>query len=89
MTIHVSDKQGARLQGATVSVEQVSKDFPFGSAINNNIIGNLPYQVHFYCATHQYIMLKTSQLFEFYFFCVFFIRDGLLNDLMQPCLKMS
>ncbi|PWA97401.1 glycosyl hydrolase family 10 protein [Artemisia annua] len=44
VTIHVSDKQGARLQGATVRVEQVSKDFPFGSAINNNIIGNLPYQ---------------------------------------------
>ncbi|GJY89249.1 hypothetical protein Tco_0503877 [Tanacetum coccineum] len=48
--IHVSDKQGARLQGITVSVEQVSKDFPFGSAINNNIIGNLPYQVHHFAA---------------------------------------
>ncbi|KAI3774294.1 hypothetical protein L1987_48843 [Smallanthus sonchifolius] len=45
--IHVSDKQGERLQGAAVRVEQVSKDFPFGSAINNNIIGNLPYQSHF------------------------------------------
>lgn len=47
VTIHVSDKQGARLQGAVIRVEQVSKDFPFGSAINNYIIGNLPYQVCF------------------------------------------
>ncbi|KAK1419332.1 hypothetical protein QVD17_28497 [Tagetes erecta] len=45
--IHVSDKQGARLHGAVVRVEQVSKDFPFGSAINNYIIGNLPYQKWF------------------------------------------
>ncbi|CAH1423400.1 unnamed protein product [Lactuca virosa] len=47
VTIHVSDKQGARLQGAVIRVEQVSKDFPFGSAINNYIIGNLPYQKWF------------------------------------------
>nr|XP_043626758.1 endo-1,4-beta-xylanase 5-like [Erigeron canadensis] len=47
VTIHVSDKQGVRLEGATVRVEQVSKDFPFGSAINNYIIGNLPYQKWF------------------------------------------
>lgn len=47
VTIHVSDKQGARLQGATVRVEQVAKDFPFGSAINNFIIGNIPYQQWF------------------------------------------
>ncbi|KAI3774299.1 hypothetical protein L1987_48849 [Smallanthus sonchifolius] len=47
VTIHVSDKQGERLQGAAVRVEQVSKDFLFGSAINNYIIGNLPYQKWF------------------------------------------
>ncbi|KAI3499328.1 hypothetical protein L1887_35124 [Cichorium endivia] len=47
VTIHVSDKQGTRLKGAAVRVEQVSKDFPFGSAINNYIIGNLPYQKWF------------------------------------------
>ncbi|KAI3718319.1 hypothetical protein L6452_19183 [Arctium lappa] len=47
VTIHVSDKQGARLQGAAVRVEQVAKDFPFGSAINNFIIGNVPYQQWF------------------------------------------
>ncbi|KAJ0513734.1 putative endo-1,4-beta-xylanase [Helianthus annuus] len=47
VTIHVSDKQGARLRGAMVRVEQVAKDFPFGSAINNYIIGNLPYQKWF------------------------------------------
>lgn len=41
----MSDRQGGRLQGVTVTVEQVSKDFPFGSAIAKTIIGNLPYQV--------------------------------------------
>ncbi|XP_071691446.1 endo-1,4-beta-xylanase 5 [Rutidosis leptorrhynchoides] len=47
VTIHVSNKQGVRLPGAVVRVDQVSKDFPFGSAINNYIIGNLPYQKWF------------------------------------------
>lgn len=45
MTVHVSDMQGKRLQGAAIDVEQVSKDFPFGSAIAKTILGNLPYQV--------------------------------------------
>ncbi|XP_059654958.1 endo-1,4-beta-xylanase 5-like [Cornus florida] len=44
VTIHVSDELGDRLKGATVRVEQVSKDFPFGSAIAGTIIGNKPYQ---------------------------------------------
>ncbi|KAK3028677.1 hypothetical protein RJ639_037857 [Escallonia herrerae] len=44
VTIHVSDRQGGRLQGAAVTVEQVSRDFPFGSAIAKTILGNLPYQ---------------------------------------------
>ncbi|KAK2994247.1 hypothetical protein RJ640_029176 [Escallonia rubra] len=44
VTIHVSDRQGGRLQGAAVMVEQVSRDFPFGSAIAKTILGNLPYQ---------------------------------------------
>uniref|UniRef100_A0A5B7C3G5 Putative Glycosyl hydrolase family 10 protein isoform 1 n=1 Tax=Davidia involucrata TaxID=16924 RepID=A0A5B7C3G5_DAVIN len=44
VTIHVSDGQGDRLQGAGITVEQVSKDFPFGSAIAKTIIGNMPYQ---------------------------------------------
>lgn len=33
------------MAGATVTVEQISKDFPFGSAIAKSILGNLPYQV--------------------------------------------
>lgn len=33
-----------KLQGAIVSVEQISKDFPIGSAIAKTIIGNLKYQ---------------------------------------------
>ncbi|TYH62591.1 hypothetical protein ES332_D07G130400v1 [Gossypium tomentosum] len=44
VTIHVSDQQGNRLQGAVITINQVSKDFPFGSAIAHTILGNLPYQ---------------------------------------------
>ncbi|GMY05478.1 endo-1,4-beta-xylanase 5-like isoform X1 [Fagus crenata] len=44
VTIHVSDKHGDKLQGAAINIEQVSKDFPFGSAIAMTILGNLPYQ---------------------------------------------
>ncbi|GMP64258.1 hypothetical protein CsSME_00025616 [Camellia sinensis var. sinensis] len=44
VTIHVSDGHGDRLQGARITVEQISKDFPFGSAIAKTIIGNVPYQ---------------------------------------------
>ncbi|KAJ4964813.1 hypothetical protein NE237_016662 [Protea cynaroides] len=44
VTLHVSDVEGNRLQGAAIMVEQSSKDFPFGSAIAKTIIGNLPYQ---------------------------------------------
>ncbi|KAL2346050.1 hypothetical protein Fmac_000050 [Flemingia macrophylla] len=43
-TIHVSDSNGRRLQGAFICVEQISKDFPIGSAIAKTILGNLPYQ---------------------------------------------
>ncbi|CAA3026062.1 NUCLEAR FUSION DEFECTIVE 4-like [Olea europaea subsp. europaea] len=45
--IHVSDRNGAKLQGAEITVEQVSKDFPFGSAIAKTIIGNSHYQKWF------------------------------------------
>ncbi|KAI4297746.1 hypothetical protein L6164_037617 [Bauhinia variegata] len=44
VTIHVANSKGKRLQGASITVEQVSKDFPFGSAIAKTILGNLPYQ---------------------------------------------
>ncbi|KAK4424068.1 Endo-1,4-beta-xylanase 1 [Sesamum alatum] len=47
VTIHVSDRQGVELHGAAVRVEQVSKDFPFGSAIAKTIIGNSQYQKWF------------------------------------------
>ncbi|KAK2392927.1 endo-1,4-beta-xylanase [Trifolium repens] len=43
-TIHVSDTNGRKLQGASVYIEQISKDFPIGSAISKTILGNLPYQ---------------------------------------------
>ncbi|KAG8368111.1 hypothetical protein BUALT_Bualt15G0011200 [Buddleja alternifolia] len=43
-TLHVSDVDGNILQGAKVAVEQISRDFPFGSAIANTILGNTPYQ---------------------------------------------
>ncbi|KAL6211948.1 hypothetical protein ACLB2K_017171 [Fragaria x ananassa] len=42
--VHVSNEQGKGLQGAAITVEQISKDFPFGSAISKTILGNLPYQ---------------------------------------------
>lgn len=47
VTIHVSNSNGDRLPGASITVEQVSKDFPFGSAIAKTILGNLPYQKWF------------------------------------------
>ena len=43
--IHVPDSHGDRLQGAYITIDQISKDFPFGSAIASTILGNLPYQV--------------------------------------------
>ncbi|KAJ3682588.1 hypothetical protein LUZ60_015161 [Juncus effusus] len=40
-TVHVADAQGNRLIGASVTVQQTSKDFPFGSAITaDSILGN-------------------------------------------------
>ncbi|KAL2937128.1 Anti-sigma-I factor RsgI6 [Bienertia sinuspersici] len=44
VTVHVSDMHGERLVGASITVQQISKDFPFGSAIASTILGNLPYQ---------------------------------------------
>ncbi|KAK6139559.1 hypothetical protein DH2020_026705 [Rehmannia glutinosa] len=46
-TLHVSDVDGKSLRGAKVVVEQVSRDFPLGSAISEGILGNLPYQKWF------------------------------------------
>lgn len=45
MTIHVSAENGESVEGAVVTVEQISKDFPIGSAISKTILGNIPYQV--------------------------------------------
>ncbi|KAK4478142.1 hypothetical protein RD792_017421 [Penstemon davidsonii] len=47
VVIEVSDSNGMRTTGATITIEQVSKDFPFGSAIAYTIIGNIPYQKWF------------------------------------------
>ncbi|XP_058780906.1 endo-1,4-beta-xylanase 5-like [Vicia villosa] len=44
VTIHVSDTNGKKLPGAFVRIEQISKDFPIGSAIAKTILGNTPYQ---------------------------------------------
>ncbi|KAF5448964.1 hypothetical protein F2P56_029454 [Juglans regia] len=44
VTIHVSNGHGEGLRGAAIDIRQVSKDFPFGSAIAQTILGNLPYQ---------------------------------------------
>ncbi|OAY65871.1 putative endo-1,4-beta-xylanase C [Ananas comosus] len=45
--VHVSDTEGNRISGATVSIQQLAKDFPFGSAIAKTILGNKPYQEWF------------------------------------------
>ncbi|KAK4788470.1 hypothetical protein SAY86_019789 [Trapa natans] len=45
--IHVADEDGERLQGAEIQVKQISKEFPFGSAIAKTILGNIPYQKWF------------------------------------------
>ncbi|KAK3151021.1 hypothetical protein QOZ80_3AG0240680 [Eleusine coracana subsp. coracana] len=46
-TVHVADPQGARVVGASVTVQQTSKDFPLGSAIASTILGNEAYQKWF------------------------------------------
>ncbi|XP_050231097.1 endo-1,4-beta-xylanase 5 [Mercurialis annua] len=47
VTIHVSDSHGNRLDGANITIQQISKDFPLGSSISSTILGNLPYQTWF------------------------------------------
>ncbi|XP_072957915.1 endo-1,4-beta-xylanase 5-like [Typha angustifolia] len=47
VTVHVSDTRGSRITGANVSVFQLSKNFPFGSAISKTILGNKTYQAWF------------------------------------------
>ncbi|KAF2302034.1 hypothetical protein GH714_031573 [Hevea brasiliensis] len=39
VTIHVSDSHGNRLQEAAITIEQISKDFPLGSAIARLVCG--------------------------------------------------
>jgi Glycosyl hydrolase family 10 len=45
VTVHVADTQGNRLIGASVTVQQTSKDFPLGSAMADTLLGNPAYQV--------------------------------------------
>jgi len=47
VNVHVSDGNGSRVVGANVAVHQITRDFPFGSAISMSIIGNKPYQEWF------------------------------------------
>ncbi|KMT01420.1 hypothetical protein BVRB_9g214290 [Beta vulgaris subsp. vulgaris] len=47
VTVHVSNLHGERLVGASINIQQISKDFPIGSAIAATILGNLPYQSWF------------------------------------------
>jgi len=47
VNVHVSDGNGSRVVGAKVAVRQITRDFPFGSAISRSIIGNRPYQEWF------------------------------------------
>ncbi|CAH2075838.1 unnamed protein product [Thlaspi arvense] len=47
VTIHVARENGESVEGAVVRVEQISKDFPIGSAISKTILTNIPYQEWF------------------------------------------
>lgn len=47
VNVHVSDGNGNRVVGAKVAVHQITRDFPFGSAISKSILGNKPYQEWF------------------------------------------
>ncbi|CAH9102494.1 unnamed protein product, partial [Cuscuta europaea] len=42
--ITVSNQQGLKLQGANITVEQISSAFPFGTAISKAILSNVHYQ---------------------------------------------
>ncbi|XP_059070126.1 endo-1,4-beta-xylanase 5 [Cryptomeria japonica] len=44
VSLHVTDLQGNRLEEANVTVKQISRQFPLGSAITKTILGNEPYQ---------------------------------------------
>lgn len=68
-TIHVSDQHGGQIQGAEIVIEQLSKDFPFGSAIADTILGNLPYQVRqIICSTLSlnYLFLEVMVIYIFF-----------------------
>ncbi|KAF3796307.1 Endo-1-4-beta-xylanase 2, partial [Nymphaea thermarum] len=41
---HVVDSEGKELPGAKVMLQQKRPNFPFGAAINKNLIGNMAYQ---------------------------------------------
>ncbi|KAJ8765144.1 hypothetical protein K2173_010635 [Erythroxylum novogranatense] len=45
--IHVIDSKGEAVKDATITIQQISKDFPFGSAIASTILGNQAYQKWF------------------------------------------
>ncbi|KAM3233826.1 hypothetical protein P3L10_019185 [Capsicum annuum] len=44
VTIHTANNQGVRHEGASLTIEQVSKDFLLGSSIAYTFIGKAPYQ---------------------------------------------
>lgn len=54
--IHVSNSEGLKLQGADITIKQVSKDFLIGSAVGKTIIGNERYQVG-KTKTNKYVLL--------------------------------
>ncbi|KAJ8767081.1 hypothetical protein K2173_012672 [Erythroxylum novogranatense] len=45
--IHVTDSHGQAVKNAKIRIEQMSKSFPFGSAIASTILGNQAYQKWF------------------------------------------
>lgn len=95
--LHVADVDGNRLQGATIVVEQISRDFPFGSAIAQTILGNLPYQVStlykiqnsLEASLPKNTVWKLTNILEAKSNFNIFGRNGSLRGSMLRCLKMN
>lgn len=88
MTIHVSEENGESVEGAEVTVEQISKDFPIGSAISKTILGNIPYQVKDTLYTKNKCRLIKPLLPSLNGNC-FFGRNGSSRDSTPLCSRTS
>ena len=92
MTIRVSDSNGYRLQEAAITLKQVSKDFPFGSAIAHhfwklNLSGmySQKKQHQLFSIQYSYESISNHVLrIEFFFF---FTHISLKTFILNNCVK--